>query len=227
MYEVTASEILLESPIMAVRSDTVTMPGGHSANREIIEHFGAAAIVAINERQQVQLVRQYRHAVQRYLWELPAGIFDEAGEEPAAAAARELQEEVGLAGAHWWTLTDVVSSPGISEEVCRIFLVTDLHEVPRPAPEDEEADMTARWVDIDDAVAMVFSGELSNSIAVAGVLAAAHHMRTGTKLRPVDAPFPLRPMRLARRRSAALGAGNLKQSLPLAQANELNEMRPD
>ena len=223
MYEVKASEILLESPIMAVRSDEVTMPGGHTASRQSIEHFGATAIVALNESGQVRMVRQYRHPVSSYLWELPAGILDESEETPVQAAARELQEEVGLAADTWHTLVDVICSPGISDEACRVFLATGLRKVPQPEPEDEEADMTAKWVDLDAAVEMALTGQLTNSIAVSGVLAASEHLRSGRALRPADAPWELRPKKLSRRRAMHFGAGNLKRPLPLDIANSLSQ----
>lgn len=174
------------------------MPGGGTARREIIEHFGAVAVVAIDDDGNIVLVHQYRHAFGRRLWELPAGLLDEGGEAPHLTAARELAEEAGLAAENWHTLVDLDSSPGFSDESVRVFLATGLRDVERPVAHDEEADLTVRRLTLDDAVARVYSGEIVNSISVAGILA-AHAMPDVASLRPVDAPWTDRPTAFARR----------------------------
>ncbi|QPK80308.1 NUDIX hydrolase [Corynebacterium lizhenjunii] len=189
--------MLLDAPIIAVRADTVTMPGGSVARREIVEHLGAVAVVALNAAGQVRLVRQYRHSVGQRLWELPAGLLDVKGETELECARRELQEEAGLAAAEWGVLVDIVTSPGFCEEAVRIFIAQDLREVARPAhPDDEEADMIHQWVPLEQAVDMVLRGEIVNGIAVAGLLAAAR----GAQPRPTSVPFELRPTAMAARR---------------------------
>ncbi|WPF67131.1 MULTISPECIES: NUDIX hydrolase [unclassified Corynebacterium] len=197
MYEVTESTLLIDAPIIAVRRDAVTMPGGRSANREIVEHFGAVAVVA-RDGENIALVQQYRHAVGRRLWELPAGLLDVPGEDALSAARRELMEETGLRAEKWAMLLDVATSPGFSDEVTRVYLAADLSPTDRPEPQDEEADMRLAWVSLAEAKAMVLRGEIINSIAVAGIFAAAE----GTT-RPTDIPFDLRPQALARRRDGS------------------------
>ena len=118
---------------------------------------------------------------------------------PHLTAARELEEEVGLAAAHWHTLIDVDSAPGFSDESVRIFLATGLTEIGRPEAHDEEADLVVKRVPLDEAVRMVFAGEIVNSLAVAGILAVSSR-RDG--LRPVDAPWADRPTALRARRSS-------------------------
>lgn len=197
-FETLASETVYIGKIFALRADEVSMPGGSSARREVVEHYGAVAVVALDDDGNVVLVYQYRHPLGRRLWELPAGLLDLGGEPPQVTAARELKEEVGLAAAHWRTLIDLDSTPGFSDESVRIFLATGLTDVGRPEAHDEEADMTVERVPLADAVARVFSGDIVNSIAVAGILA-ANAMPDG-ELRPVDAPWVDRPTAFWRRK---------------------------
>ncbi|WP_296203738.1 NUDIX hydrolase [uncultured Corynebacterium sp.] len=195
------SALLLDAPIIAVRKDLVSMPDDHQDYREVVEHMGAVAIVALNEKDQVALIRQYRHSVGQRLWEIPAGLLDVKDEPAFDGAQRELQEEAGLAAEDWAVLTDIVTSPGFCEEASRIYLARNLREVERmDAVGDEEADMERAWVDLGEAVDMVFSGEVVNSIAVAGILAAFAYRQGGRILRGVDAPFELRPNSIAARR---------------------------
>lgn len=197
-FSVAESETLYVGKIFALRADEVRMPGGGTARREIVEHYGAVAVVALDDDGNVVLVFQYRHAFGRRLWELPAGLLDIGGEAPHVSAARELGEEAGLAAETWRTLVDLDSAPGFSDESVRVFLATGLRDVGRPEAHDEEADLTVRRVALDEAVAMVYSGEIVNSISVAGILA-AHAMPGLDVLRPVDAPWTDRPTAFARR----------------------------
>jgi ADP-ribose pyrophosphatase len=200
-FEAVDSETLYVGKIFALRADEVRMPGGTTARREVIEHYGAVAIVALDDDRNVVLVHQYRHPVGRRLWELPAGLLDMGDEPPHATAARELEEEAGLAAAQWRVLVDLISAPGFSDESVRVFLATGLIDVGRPKAHDEEADMTVRRVPLDDAVRMVFAGEIVNSLAVAGILA-AHTMGDPEALRPVDAPWVDRSTRFRARKAA-------------------------
>lgn len=134
-FEVVGSELLLDAPIIAVRRDEVVMPGGTTAFREVVEHFGAVAIVAIDDAERIAMVHQYRRSVDRRLWELPAGLLDIKGEDELTGARRELQEEAGLAAQDWSVLADIITSPGFCEEAVRVFLARDLSEAPRLAAE--------------------------------------------------------------------------------------------
>ena len=191
-FDTLASETVYIGKIFALRADEVRMPGGGSARREVVEHYGAVAIVALDEDSNVALVYQYRHPVGRRLWELPAGLLDLGGEPPERTAARELAEEAGLAAAQWRVLVDICSAPGFSDESVRVYLATGLTDIGRPAGHDEEADLTVRWVPLAEAVRMVFAGEIVNSLAVGGILA-AHAVKDVNSLRPIDAPWVDRP----------------------------------
>lgn len=201
-FQVLDSELIFDAPIVAVRRDTLSMPGGNTADREIIEHLGAVAVVALDEDRRIAMVRQYRHSVGKRLWELPAGLLDVKGEDELSGAQRELQEEAGLAAQKWEVLMDMVTSPGFCEEAVRIFLARDLSEASAlEGTGDEEADMDFAWVDLHEAVDKVLGGEIVNSVACAGILSAYATIIGGKPTRSVDALFDLRPTHMAARRS--------------------------
>lgn len=201
-FATLSSETVYVGKIFALRADEVAMPGGGSARREVVEHYGAVAIVALDGDGNLVLVYQYRHPIGRRLWELPAGLLDMGDEPPHLTAARELEEETGLAAEHWQPLIDVDSAPGFSDESVRIFLATGLTEIGRPDAHDEEADLVVKRVPLADAVQMVFDGEIVNALAVAGILAAAQlkEVHRRVDLRPLDAPWIDRPTALRTRR---------------------------
>ena len=196
------SETIYVGKIFALRADEVKMPGGRTARREVVEHYGAVGIVALDESNNVAMIYQYRHPVGRRLWELPAGLLDIGGEPPHLSAARELEEEAGLRAREWGVLVDVISAAGFSDECVRIYLATGLTDVGRPEAHDEEADLKLEWFPLAEAVQMVLSGEVVNSLAVAGILAARTIDRDVQTLRPVDTPWPDKPTRFAARQAA-------------------------
>jgi ADP-ribose pyrophosphatase len=178
--------------IFSVYSDRVTMSGGGTATRDVVENKGAVGVVALDDVDRVVLIKQYRHAVHRRLWELPAGLRDVTGEDLVAAAARELAEETDLYAGRFDLLIDLHPSPGFTDETIRLYLARDLRPVPdaeRYRRTDEEADLQIAWFDLDDAVDMVFRGEITNAAAVGGLLAAARARNDGwATLRPAATP---------------------------------------
>jgi 8-oxo-dGDP phosphatase len=189
-YRVLDSETVFEGRVFSLHRDTVVMPGGGDSVREVVRHPGAVAIVALDEEDHVLLLRQYRHAVGTYLWELPAGLRDADGEPPLETAKRELAEEAELAADRWSLLTTHYSSPGFCDEMVLVYLAEGLTPADRPegfVVEHEEADMTLDRVPLADAVQRVFDGDIRNASAVIGLLAAAQYRAAGPRLRPVDA----------------------------------------
>ncbi|QRP48990.1 NUDIX domain-containing protein [Amycolatopsis sp. FDAARGOS 1241] len=200
-FTVAGSRVVHIGRVVGLRVDDVVMPGGETAAREVVEHLGAVAILALDAGDAITLVHQYRHPLGHRLWELPAGLIDKPGEDPVDAAKRELVEEVGLAAREWATLVDVAASPGFTDEVVRVFLARDLSEVDRDVLGEEEADLVVKKFSLADAVEMALAGELVNGATVSGVLA-AHAVLTGAaKTRPADAPWRDRPTRFAQRRA--------------------------
>jgi len=200
VFEVASSKDIYVGRVVALRSDSVVMPGGGTAVREVIEHLGAVAVLALDADDQVTLIHQYRHPLGHRIWELPAGLLDVVGEEPVLAAQRELKEETGLAASSWVTLVDVAASPGFTDEVVRVFLARDLTDVGREIPDgDEETDLVTRKVPLSEAVRMALAGEIVNGASVGGILAAHAVLSGAAQARPAETPWLDRPTRFAAR----------------------------
>jgi 8-oxo-dGTP pyrophosphatase MutT (NUDIX family) len=190
-YEVLEHKERLRNKVFSIVTDVVTMPDGGTAERDYMVHIGAVGVVALDENDRVALVYQYRPAVARQLWELPAGLVDVEGEPLVTAAARELAEEADLAATRWDLLAEMHPSPGCSNEKIRIFLARGLSPVPdadRHTRTHEEADIELRWLPLDQAVAMALSGEITNAACIVGILATARGRDADWKtLRPAAA----------------------------------------
>jgi 8-oxo-dGTP pyrophosphatase MutT (NUDIX family) len=196
-YDVTESSTIYTGRVITIRRDLVRMPDDTVSQRDVVVHPGAVGVVAIDDDGRVVMVRQYRHPVRRPLWELPAGLLDVPGEPAWIAAARELAEEARLRAARWDVLTDLLVSPGMTDEAYRVYLARGLSDIPpeqRHVGEFEEAEMEVHRLPLDEAVRQVFAGEIDNSMAVVGILAAAHALREGFGgLRSARTPWPARP----------------------------------
>lgn len=127
--------------LLQVYDDTVRMPGGHEAGREVVVHPGAVAVVAIDDADRVVLVRQWRHPIGRALWELPAGTRDKTGEALQATAERELEEEAGFVASRWRPLGQAPLAPGYSTEVMHFFAACELRPGTRDSAPDELLDV--------------------------------------------------------------------------------------
>ncbi len=165
--------------VVRLTVEDVALPNGHQLALEIIRHPGAAAIVALDDDGAVTLLRQYRHAVGGYLWEVPAGTLDE-GEDPAACAARELREEAGLAARTLEEMGAIVTCPGFCDEVIHLFLATGLTRVAQALGADEVID-SLRQVPLESALAMIRSGDIRDSKTIAALVHA--ELRRGKSLR--------------------------------------------
>ncbi|HSS67024.1 MAG TPA: NUDIX hydrolase, partial [Nocardioidaceae bacterium] len=155
--------------------------GATTFGRDVMEHPGAAAVVALDDDERVLIVRQYRHAAQRRMVEIPAGLLDVDGESPLEAAKRELREEGLTEAASWRPLFTLTPQPGISTEQVHVFLAEQTSESAAPdgfEPEHEEASMTREWVPLADVVDAVLAGRVTNALTVAGSLA-VWHLRHG------------------------------------------------
>ncbi|WP_314648120.1 NUDIX hydrolase [uncultured Microbacterium sp.] len=175
--EVLQSDLVFEGAVWDVRDDRVRYGDGE-IRRQYVAHTGAVAIVALDDDGRVLLIQQYRHPIRHRDWELPAGLLDVAGEEPLAAAQRELAEEADLVADHWNPLVSSWTTPGGNDEIIHVFLATGL----RPAETaharvDEEADIRVEWMPLADAVDAVLTGRMRNGILGLGVMAATLRTR--------------------------------------------------
>ena len=163
--------------IVALRSDMVTSPShpdGEPFRRLVLEHPGAAVVLAVDDDEQVVVVSQYRHPARRRFVELPAGLCDTDGEDPLEVARRELREEALLAASEWTHMTSAYSSPGISAELIHYYLARGLSEADRGDFElvHEEADMEVFRVPFDDLLAAVLDGRVTDAPVIVAVLSA-------------------------------------------------------
>jgi 8-oxo-dGDP phosphatase len=192
-WPVAGSAVLARGRVVTLRQDEVQLPDGEEVVREVVEHPGAVAIVALDDTDRVLMIRQYRHPVRATLWELPAGLRDVAGEPPLDTARRELLEEAGYRAADWHVLADYLSSPGISTERVRVYLARGLTLVPEAqrdyVRQHEEAYLTVAWMPLAEAAQAVLAGDLHNGVAIVGILSAyAAHRTSFRALRSASEP---------------------------------------
>lgn len=165
-------ETVLPGHVVDVRRDVFDY-NGVEVTREYVVHPGAVGIIAINENAELLLVQQYRHPVGAFMWEPPAGLLDAPNEDPLDAAKRELLEETGFEAARWNVLFDFANSPGGSSEQLRCYLAQGLseHHDGRPIGSEEELDMPTKFVPVDEVLASIVSGLVTNPLLVAGTFA--------------------------------------------------------
>jgi len=142
-----------------------------AATFEIVRHPGGAVVAAINDDQQVCLLRQYRHAVGKWLWELPAGKIDNR-EPPDQTIVRELEEEAGVIAKSWHQLGEIVSSPGVLDEVLYLYLAQDLSSTAFDHEPHEYIEI--HWIALDKAIDMAITGEIIDAKTIINLIKAAH-----------------------------------------------------
>ena len=175
---VLSSRVVYRGPVFWITKDSVIEPGCVRVRRHVVRHSGSVVILAVDERDSqpyVLLERQYRHAAQDYLWELPAGRIDK-GEKPLAAAKRELLEETGYTAARWKRILRFYASPGFVAETMNVYLARGL----RPGTAQPEPDelIQQRLVSLKDAVRWVMSGTIRDAKTISGVLWLSHQINS-------------------------------------------------
>jgi ADP-ribose pyrophosphatase len=167
---VLSSRTVYRGPVFWVTTDQVEEPGGVRARRDLIHHTGSVVVLAVGDSTstpRILLERQYRHAANDYLWELPAGRID-PGEKELEAAKRELLEETGYTASHWRRILKFYASPGFVAETMSVFLATGLRKG-TAQPEDDEV-IYLRLVPLSTAVRMVTAGTIRDAKTISSVL---------------------------------------------------------
>jgi ADP-ribose pyrophosphatase len=165
-----SSRAVYRGPVFWVSADDVLEPGGVRARRDVVHHSGSVVILAVDDSgkaPRLLLERQYRHAANGFLWELPAGRVD-PGEKELAAAKRELLEETGYAASSWRRILKFYASPGFVAEIMSVYLATGLH--PGKAQPEEDERIQTRMVPLASALRMVLSGTVRDAKTISSIL---------------------------------------------------------
>ena len=163
-------ERIYQGRVFELIRENVTLENGTTTDVEFIEHPGAAAIVTLLSDNRVVLLKQYRHALKKVIWEIPAGTLD-PNEEVLSCAKRELAEETGYSAEQWQRLGEITPVPGYSNERIHIFLAREL----QPAKQNLDADevIKVQEVEFPTALEMIGSGEIQDAKSIAGLLLAS------------------------------------------------------
>jgi len=160
--------------IIDVSSERLKYANGREHEIDLVRHPGAAAVVAVDDAGRVCLVRQYRHGIADFLWEIPAGKLDQ-GEDPAVCAVRELAEETGAAARVWAPLGLYIPAPAIFTEVIHLYLAREL-KMGTPAPDiDEELELM--WMPLGEAIERVLRGEWSDGKTALALVRAEYRLQ--------------------------------------------------
>jgi 8-oxo-dGTP pyrophosphatase MutT (NUDIX family) len=170
-WKTTASRIAYENAWIRVREDRVIRPDGLPGLYGVVEIRPSVGIVALNERDEVALVGQWRYALNRHSWEIPRGGSSPGETEMLAVAQRELAEEAGVKAAQWDVLISVDVCNGVSNDVQALFLATGLSETAMSL--DPEEDIVVEWKPFSEAVTMALDGRITEVCSVAGILMVA------------------------------------------------------
>lgn len=175
MEELLKREYKFEGRVLKLRLDTVRLRTGEVTVREIAEHHGAVAMIALDDAGNVTLVKQWRAATGRVMLEIPAGTLEE-GENPAEGAPRELREETGLSAARWEFLVRFFPSPGILTEEMFLYLARDLTDGAQELMGDEDIEVVR--LPLDEAIARIATGEIADAKTIVGLLMTRERLKT-------------------------------------------------
>jgi ADP-ribose pyrophosphatase len=171
---VAASHLVHEGRVIKVSTERLRYANGREFDIDFVRHPGAAAVVAVDSARRVCLVRQYRHGVEDFMWEIPAGKLD-AGEAPQNCAVRELAEETGVRARQWTSLGLYVPAPGFFTEVIHMYLAQDL-EIGAAAPDADE-ELELQWLPLEDALQLLLKGEWNDGKTALALWRAQYHLQ--------------------------------------------------
>ena len=158
--------LIYSGRVIKLNVEKVKLPNGVSCELEMVHHPGGVAIVAVNERNEICLLHQFRHAAGGWLWELPAGKIDN-DEKPELTAKRELGEEVGVGANSWQHLGQTISSPGVFTEIIQLYLAKDLHATQQNLESEEVLEV--HWFSFEKIMAMIQCGEIYDAKTLVGL----------------------------------------------------------
>ena len=160
--------------VIQVSTERLRYANGREYDIDFVRHPGAAAVVAVDDSDRVCLVRQYRHGVEDFLWEIPAGKLD-SGEPPQVCAVRELKEETGVEAERWTSLGLFIPAPGLLSEIIHIYLARDLRVGAASPDADEELEL--KWMPIKDALDHILRGAWNDGKTALGLWRAQYHLQ--------------------------------------------------
>lgn len=169
------TERLYEGKIINLKVDDVRLPNGKTSKRELIEHPGAVAILAVTAENKIIMVEQYRKALERSIIEIPAGKL-EKGEEPEYTAMRELEEETGYTADHLELIQSFSTSPGFADEIVHVFSAKGLKKAVNEASLDDDEFVELMEVSIEEAEQMMADNRIFDAKTAFAVLWAKHHL---------------------------------------------------
>lgn len=181
--KLNSSETIYTGRVYKLVRENITLPNQIKVDLEVIRHPGAAAIVALTDKKEIIMVRQYRHAIGDFIWEIPAGTLD-PHENHLACAKRELEEETGFSGKNWKKLGEIVPVPGYSDERILLYLATELYEV-GGHPEQDEC-LSVHMISFDHVMDMIYKGDICDAKTISGIFMVMkaidnNHTKTGMK----------------------------------------------
>ncbi|HVN16974.1 MAG TPA: NUDIX hydrolase [Anaerolineales bacterium] len=176
-FELIKSEIVLKARVFLLRRDWLKTPDGRETTYDIIEHHGSVAIVPVDANGNLLFVRQYRHAAEKDVLEVPAGTMEE-GEDPAECAAREIREETGFAAGKLEKIGEFYLAPGYSTEFMRVYLARDLKHDPLKADDDEFLSLES--IPPVEAFQMAERGKIPDAKSLAALFLARPYLETSS-----------------------------------------------
>jgi 8-oxo-dGTP pyrophosphatase MutT (NUDIX family) len=169
-----ASNHVHRGRVIEVSTERLRYANGREYELDLVRHPGAAAVVAVDDAGRICLVRQYRHGILDFMWEIPAGKLD-AGEAPEVCAVRELAEETGVAARRWSSLGLFVPAPGIFTEVIHLYLAREL-QLGAPSPDADE-DLEVQWLPLETAIGLIQRGEWNDGKTAMALMRAQYQLQ--------------------------------------------------
>jgi 8-oxo-dGTP pyrophosphatase MutT (NUDIX family) len=171
---VVGSDLKHTGRVIQVSTERLRYANGREYDIDFVRHPGAAAVVAVDSSERICLVRQYRHGIQDFLWEIPAGKLD-AGEAPSVCAVRELTEETGVQASRWTSLGLFIPAPGIFTEIIHLYMAQDL-KIGQPKPDADE-ELELQWMPLEEAMGLVLSGDWNDGKTALALARARWHLQ--------------------------------------------------